>query len=73
MSRMQEKYAKEVAPALMEKFGYKSVMQIPKIEKIVEPELLKLLRMNIGDKPLKSESTILFKAVSISLLLQFIL
>jgi len=35
MSRMQEKYAKEVAPALMEKFGYKSVMQIPKIEKIV--------------------------------------
>ncbi|MCC8169934.1 MAG: 50S ribosomal protein L5 [Oscillospiraceae bacterium] len=35
MSRMQEKYSKEVAPALMEKFGYKSVMQIPKIEKIV--------------------------------------
>ncbi len=35
MSRMQEKYAKEVAPALLEKFGYKSVMQIPKIEKIV--------------------------------------
>ena len=35
MSRMQEKYVKEVAPALMEKFGYKSVMQIPKIEKIV--------------------------------------
>ena len=35
MSRMQEKYAKEVAPALMEKFAYKSVMQIPKIEKIV--------------------------------------
>lgn len=32
-----------------------------KIEKIVESELLKLLRMNIGDKPLKSESTILFK------------
>lgn len=35
MSRMQEKYSKEVAPALMEKYGYKSVMQIPKIEKIV--------------------------------------
>ncbi len=35
MSRMQEKYKNEVAPALMQKFGYKSVMQIPKLEKIV--------------------------------------
>ncbi len=35
MSRMQDKYTGEVAPALMEKFGYKSVMQIPKLEKIV--------------------------------------
>ena len=35
MSRMQEKYKNEVAPALMTKFGYKSVMQIPKLEKIV--------------------------------------
>ncbi|MBE7041744.1 MAG: 50S ribosomal protein L5 [Clostridia bacterium] len=35
MSRMQDKYTGEVAPALMTKFGYKSVMQIPKLEKIV--------------------------------------
>lgn len=35
MSRMQEKYKNEVAPALMSKFGYKSTMQIPKLEKIV--------------------------------------
>ena len=35
MSRMQEKYKHEIAPALMEKFGYKSPMQIPKLEKIV--------------------------------------
>ena len=35
MTRMKEKYIKEVAPALMEKFQYKSVMQIPKIDKIV--------------------------------------
>jgi large subunit ribosomal protein L5 len=35
MSRMQEKYKTEVAPALMQKFGYKSPMQIPKLEKIV--------------------------------------
>ena len=35
MSRMKKKYVEEVAPALMEKFQYKSVMQIPKIDKIV--------------------------------------
>ena len=35
MARMKEYYAKEVAPALMKKFGYKSVMQIPKLDKIV--------------------------------------
>jgi large subunit ribosomal protein L5 len=35
MNRLQEKYTKEVAPALMSKFGYKSVMQIPKITKVV--------------------------------------
>lgn len=35
MSRMRDKYIKEIAPALMEKFGYKSTMQIPKLEKIV--------------------------------------
>ena len=32
---LKVKYTNEVAPALMQKFGYKSVMQIPKIEKIV--------------------------------------
>lgn len=35
MSRMQDKYNNEVAPALMEKFSYKSVMQIPKLVKVV--------------------------------------
>ena len=35
MSRMQEKYTNEVAPALMEKFSYKSAMQIPKLVKVV--------------------------------------
>jgi large subunit ribosomal protein L5 len=33
--RLQEKYATEVIPALTEKFGFKSVMRVPKIEKIV--------------------------------------
>ena len=35
MSRFAEKYKNEVAPALMAKFGYSSVMQIPKFNKIV--------------------------------------
>ncbi len=35
MARLKEYYAKEVAPALMKKFNYKSVMQIPKLDKIV--------------------------------------
>lgn len=33
--RLKEKFAKEVAPKLKEQFGYKSVMQIPKLDKIV--------------------------------------
>jgi len=35
MLRLKEKYDKEIAPALMEQFKYKSVMEIPKLEKIV--------------------------------------
>lgn len=35
MSRMHDKYKAEAAPALMKKFNYKSVMQIPKLDKIV--------------------------------------
>ena len=35
MARMRDYYVKDVAPALMKKFSYKSVMQIPKLEKIV--------------------------------------
>ena len=35
MARLKERYNSEVAPALMKKFNYKSVMQIPKLDKIV--------------------------------------
>ena len=35
MARLKELYVKEAAPALMKKFSYKSVMQVPKLEKIV--------------------------------------
>lgn len=35
MNRMQELYNKEVAPALLKSFGFKNVMQVPRLEKIV--------------------------------------
>ena len=35
MSRLKELYVNEVAPQMMKKFGYKSVMQIPKLDKVV--------------------------------------
>ncbi len=35
MARLNDYYKNEVAPALMKKFGYKSVMQVPKLEKVV--------------------------------------
>ena len=35
MSNLEDNYKKEVVPALMKKFNYKSVMQVPKLEKIV--------------------------------------
>ena len=35
MARLLDLYKKEIAPAMMQKFGYKSVMQIPKLDKIV--------------------------------------
>lgn len=35
MQRLQERYIKDVIPAMMEKFGYKSPMAVPRIEKVV--------------------------------------
>ncbi|WIW70085.1 MULTISPECIES: 50S ribosomal protein L5 [Anaerosinus] len=42
MDRLKEKYLNEVAPAMTEKFGYKNVMEIPKVEKIV-------INMGVGE------------------------
>ena len=50
MSRMFELYSKEIAPALMKKFGYKSVMQIPKLDKIV---------LNVGCGDAKDNSKVI--------------
>ena len=42
MDRLQEKYINEGVPALTEKFGYKNVMELPKIEKII-------INMGVGE------------------------
>ncbi len=42
MARLKEKYKNEVMPAMMEKFGYKNVMEIPKLDKVV-------VNMGMGD------------------------
>ena len=35
MEKLREQYEKEVVPALMKKFQYKSIMQVPKLDKVV--------------------------------------
>lgn len=42
MARLQETYRKDVVPKLMEKFGYRNPMQVPKLEKVV-------VNMGLGD------------------------
>lgn len=42
MVRLKEKFQTEVAPALMQKFGYKNVMEIPKVEKVI-------INMGVGE------------------------
>lgn len=42
VARLQERYRDEIAPGLMERFGYRNAMSVPKLEKIV-------ISMGIGD------------------------
>jgi len=42
MARLKEQYRNEIVPALIEQFGYKSVMQVPRVEKVV-------LNMGVGE------------------------
>ncbi|MCI5726794.1 MAG: 50S ribosomal protein L5 [Clostridium sp.] len=42
MTRLNEKYEKEIIPAMIEKFGYKNIMEVPKLEKIV-------INMGVGE------------------------
>ena len=50
MARLKEMYKEQVAPALMKQYGYKSVMQIPKFDKIV---------VNIGAGDAKENSKVI--------------
>ena len=54
MTRMQEKYQNEAVPALMEKFQYKNVMEVPQLVKVV-------INMGLGD--CKDNSKLLDAAV----------
>ena len=54
MSRLKDLYVKEVAPALMKKFEYKNIMQVPKLNKIV-------INMGVGEA--KDNSKVLDSAV----------
>ena len=42
MNRLKEKFVSEITPSLMEKFNYDSIMEVPKVEKIV-------INMGVGD------------------------
>lgn len=55
MARMKEYYQKDIAPALMKKFSYKSVMQIPKLDKIV---------INVGAGEAKENSKVIDSAMN---------
>ena len=55
MNRLKEKYLNEVVPSLMNKYNYKSVMEAPKLEKIV-------INMGVGDAT--SNSKLLDAAVA---------
>ena len=55
MPTLKDKYEKEVAPALMSKFGYKSVMEIPRLEKII---------VNVGVGEAKENAKVLESVVA---------
>ena len=48
MNRLKERYNKEIVPSLREKYNYKNVMEVPKLEKIV-------INMGVGDATTKSK------------------
>ena len=55
MNRLQEKYNNEIVPAMIEKFGYKNIMEVPKLDKIV---------VNMGVGEAKDNAKLLDAAVA---------
>ena len=55
MNRLQETYKNEIVPALIKKFGYKNIMEVPKLEKIV---------VNMGVGEAKENAKLLDSAVA---------
>ncbi len=55
MTRLQDRYEKEIIPAMMEKFGYTNIMQVPRLEKIV-------INMGVGEA--KDNQKVLESAVN---------
>ena len=55
MSRLKDQYLNEIVPAMAEKFGYKNIMEVPKIEKIV---------VNMGVGEAKDNAKLLESAVN---------
>ncbi len=70
MSRLKEKYLKEIVPALKEKFGYKNNLAVPKLEKVVvhiglsqnlkDPKFIEIAEETVlkitGQYPLKTKA-----------------
>ncbi|HCR43616.1 MAG TPA: 50S ribosomal protein L5 [Ruminococcaceae bacterium] len=55
MARLKDYYKKEAVPALMKKFSYKNVMQVPKLEKVV---------VNVGAGEAKDNSKVIDSVIS---------
>jgi ribosomal protein L5 len=61
MARLKDRYQNEIAGALFKKFGYKSVMQVPKLEKVVinvacgegrdNPKIIEAIVNDLGRSP----------------------
>ena len=55
MARLKDTYVSEIAPALMKKYGYKSVMQIPKLDKVV---------INVGSSEARENAKVIDNIIS---------
>ena len=59
MSRLRDAYKNEIMDAMMKKFGYKNIMEVPKLEKIV---------VNMGVGEAKENAKLLDAAMGLSLI-----